>query len=386
MRVRVRSHDARAVHHGGDRRGHVGVRAGGDGGERRAAERRRVGASRAFERHAGDVGVDLHPELRVGRAPGDGHGLGHVPGVRHAVEDEPRAERDALQNRAVHVRAAVFQSQTHQRASRVRIHVRRAVPLQVLLHDQALAPRRDTTCGFVHLVVETVVRLAAAQRLEPAHDRTGARLAALHDAGDAGQRVGVRAEHAGAADVSVSARDAEVQVRRARDERELPGPDHTQSDHGDERVRAALRDGQADGQAEVRGGGGGEPVADARAGRERRRRPLAGEVREIQLLEQRRRFGAVHEVPPHGDVVRARAVHARELQVEVVLVLADLRRRREERRLFLFQPQSLGDHPLRGDGAGAAAAHAQRGVARGQDLRETRACEEKASGGEWGGS
>jgi len=136
----------------------------------------------------------------------------------------------------------------------------------------------------------------------------------------------------------------------------------------------------------VRGGGFGESRADARAGRQHVLRPLVQQFLQVEFLEERFRRGAVHEVPPHGDVVRARAVHARELQVEVVLVLADLRRRREERRLFLFQPQSLGDHPLRGDGAGAAAAHAQRGVARGQDLRETQETrEEKASGGEGGG-
>ena len=68
------------------------------------------------------------------------------------------------------------------------------------------------------------------------------------------------------------------------DERELPGPRRAEADHRDEGVRAALRDGEALGEAEVRGGGGGEAADDGAHG-EDLGGPLLGERGEVERAQ-----------------------------------------------------------------------------------------------------
>ena len=353
------------VHHRVDRGEHIAaVRSRGDGGEDSGAERRGVGAFGSLERDPRDVRVDLQPEVRSRRAPGDDDGGGEVSVRAHRVEDEPRAEGDSLQDGTVHVRPPVSQRETGDDAARQRVHVRGSIPLQVLLHHEALAPGRDQRRGGVDLVVETLA--PAAHRLEPVHHRARRRLSSLdHVAAFPDQRAGVRAPYPPAVELALG--HPEVEVRGAGDERELTGSNGPEADHRDESVGAALRHRNAGVEAQVRRG---------RLRQRRHRvahlhdvlRPLLRELRHAELREQGRRGFAVDEVPSHGDVVRGRAVPPGELEVDVILVLAHLRGAGEELGPVLLEPERLRDHPLGADGPGSVAVDAERDVAGGEHL------------------
>lgn len=87
-------------------------------------------------------------------------------------------------------------------------------------------------------------------------------------------------------------RDAQMQVRRAGDQRHLAGFCHTETDHTDERIRAALHHWNAGGEVEMIGSIPGELIDDV-AGPDDHGRPLLLEVCEVQFVEQRPRQAAV---------------------------------------------------------------------------------------------
>ena len=295
--------------------------------------------------------------------PRDHHLLGIVSVGAHGVEDETRAEGDAFEDGAVHVRATVPEGETGDDPATQRIDVRGAIPLQVFLHHQTLAPGRNLRRRGVHLVVELVP--SPAQRLVPVHHRSRGGLSALDHSDAVDQRAAVRAPHPRA--VKLRRHHAEVEVRGPGDERELARSDGTEAHHGDESVRAALRDGETRGKAEVRRGVRGERTDDV-AEPDDVARPFVGELGHVELGEEGEGRGALDEVPTHGDVVRGGAVAAGELEVDVILVLAYLRGGGEDFRAVLLEPQRLGHHPLGAHGAGAVAVDAERIVFRGQHL------------------
>ena len=184
------------------------------------------------------------------------------------------------------------------------------------------------------------------------------------------QRVSVRPENPGPHHFLIFVtNNPQVKVRAPRDQRELPRTNHPQAKHRDERIRAALRDGGSFCEPEMRGCFASQPVADCIAGRDDSFRPLVNKIAQLEFFKQRNRRLAVHEVPPHRDVVPTSHVLPGELQVQEILVLANHRRALPQKRFPLFHPKRFGDHPLRGNRAGAAATHAKRGVAGSENLR-----------------
>ena len=94
-------------------------------------------------------------------------------------------------------------------------------------------------------------------------------------------------------------------------------------------------------------------------------RPLLLEIREPQLLDQGERQSALAApvMPAHGHVVERGDPATGEAPVDVILVLANARRRGEQLRLMALHPERFWDHPLGGDGPPAVAVDAQGRIA-----------------------
>ena len=128
VHLRAGLHHALVVYHRVDGGGDVRVGFRGDGGEDGGAERGRVCAFGSSKRNARDVGVYLHPQVGSRGPPRDHHLLGIVSVGAHGVEDETRAEGDAFEDGAVHVRATVPEGETGDDPATQRIDVRVRFP------------------------------------------------------------------------------------------------------------------------------------------------------------------------------------------------------------------------------------------------------------------
>ena len=175
--------------------GHVGLDAAGDlhhraGGvldglvmtcsnccENGGAER---GCIRDFcqgERYAGDIGMNLHPEIRARRAAADAEFVGDIAVRAHRLENRLRAERHAFDNGAEDVSATMLQAQSRNRTAREGIGVGRAIALEMFLHDQAVSAGREGR----GLSIECLVGHRIPQHiLEPVDHRAGGGLAAFN--------------------------------------------------------------------------------------------------------------------------------------------------------------------------------------------------------------
>lgn len=144
------------------------------------------------EGQARDVRMALQPELGA-RGPARHHHLARaVPVGAHRLQHRLRAVAHRLHQRPEHVAPPVLEGQPRHRPARQRVGVRRAVALEVVQADHALAPGRDRR----RLGVELLVRGPPRQALEPGHGGAGGGLPPLHHVDPGEHGVGVGAPHA----------------------------------------------------------------------------------------------------------------------------------------------------------------------------------------------
>ncbi len=233
---------------------------------------------------------------------------------------------------------AMLEREAGDDAARIRIGVGGAVALEVIENDQSLGAGRQRRGGAIELVIACS---RAEQLAEPRDDRAGRGLAALHRV-QAGQHgVGVGAEDPLAVEGAIA--EADLEVGGAGDQRQAAGIDDAEADDPDEGIGAAL------GHRQPRG----ERHDLARPFVEQRLGPQPAEQRGCITR------AAVVVMPAHRGVVEARHHAAGEVEVEVVLKLADVGGRGEEIRLMGLEPERLGDHPFGRDRAVAVAVHRQ---------------------------
>ena len=118
------------------------VVAAADGGEDGAAEHGGVGDRGQFERQAGDVGVDLHPQVGFGRAAADDHVFGDEAGGAHGFQDQFGAEGDTFHHGAEDVRRAVAERQAGDGSAGIGVGVGGAVALEMVQDDKAFGAGR----------------------------------------------------------------------------------------------------------------------------------------------------------------------------------------------------------------------------------------------------
>mmetsp|Transcript_6023 Transcript_6023/g.14592 ORF Transcript_6023/g.14592 Transcript_6023/m.14592 type:complete len:486 (+) Transcript_6023:520-1977(+) len=346
--VGVGQHDTVDRDHRRDGRADVRKGAGSRRGEDRAAEGGRVRVPGEAEGEVGHVRVDLQPQGRASDPAGDGdRGRGEA---RRALrlEDELGAKAHGLDEGAEDVRPRVLQREADERPAGERVGVRRPVALEVVERHEALAPGRERLGRPVELVVGGLRQ----EEAKPVDGAAGGGLSPLDDVEPLDHRVLVGAPDPGA--VHRPAGHPEVKVGGAREERKLAVVDDPEADHANHRVRAALRDEEASGEAEVLGGALREPPHGLPR-REHLLWPLGLEALEPEGAEQGRRPTAVGRVvPPHRRVAAGGAHPPRQVEVDEVLVLADVSGRLKDIRLVLLDPQRFRDHPLRGDRSSAS--------------------------------
>ena len=159
----------------------------------------------------------------------------------------------------------------------------------------------------------------------------------------------------------------ELQVRGARDQRELPGAGDAEPDHADQGVRPALHHLDRARQPERLGGLSGQR-AEHLAGGGDPWRPLLEQLPHVQRLDEAPRPAALARavVPAQAHVVETRRPLARQVPGQEILVLADAVRAGEGLGLVPLQPQRLRDHPLGRHGPGPVAVERERRVAGGE--------------------
>ena len=233
----------------------IGVEARADRRQHAGTQHHGVADLGQGDRHAGDVGVHLHPVAALGGAT-RGDDLLHLETRRrHGPQVVCGAVAHRLLDGAVDVGGAVVQGQTPDHPAGLRVGVRGAVALEVLVDDEAVGAGRQV----LRLLVEDVVdvesgdlrrldQVAGEVVLEPFQDRTGGDLTALDGVLTLDHTVGVGAEESFAVDrfVGLSRQD----VGGTGDQRHHPRVDDTQPDLPGPGVGRSLGDGGAGVQAE----------------------------------------------------------------------------------------------------------------------------------------
>ena len=353
------------AHGAGDGLGGGGVDAGGDAGQQRAAQARRLGHVHRLDRPAQDVGLGLQPQRRLGAAAHGPHLVDRQPGglhgvdaqldlVRHAVDDrlddlpargaQGQAEDGALGERVELGGAAAdeMRQDQHRRRALDRLaqdHVVRAAAAALRLGDLGAGEG-----VAVPLQQRAAHRRPAEHQVHAGHGvRLDRQVAAqqvvvedqlLHRGGDALHRAGRVHHHplAGRADAQRAAavimpagdgdragRQAQLrgdlrrdlaQQRAGRDRGRQPfgvQPGHAQQP-GVPRARADVLEHGAGGEAVIHGGrqphAGEEEVGHAEEARGR------VEHRRIVRAQPHQLVGRVHRVRRHaGDVEEALSAH-----------------------------------------------------------------------------
>src|SRR3954451_24277683 len=223
----------------------VVVRAGGDGGVHRGAERRALVGVDEVQRPADDVGVDLHDHRVLEQAAGDDELADVEPRLLERVDDHARAEGGRLDQRPVDVLRARRELQADDRAGQQVVDEDAAVAAVPIERDEPVLADALLTGELAQVAVD--VEAAVARRLvvarrhavldEPAEDVADAALTGLV-APQAGDDPAVDdAAHARHLDDGLGVHH--VARRGAHDGEHLAGVDRAGGGRGDVRVDVA---------------------------------------------------------------------------------------------------------------------------------------------------
>ena len=134
------------------------------------------------------------------------------------------------------MRHAVGQRQADEGPARRGIGVGRPVTLEMVEHQEPVAAGRK---GGGFRVQGREVEGRAAEPAQPVDDGAGGGLPAFEHVATGERQVGIGPPEPRLAHRTIG-HDAELQVRRAGDEGELPGSGHAEPDHADHRIDSAL--------------------------------------------------------------------------------------------------------------------------------------------------